>query len=149
SSVFERFAVLQDEFERHTVRLGWLFVEVETIDRSVTVGRVDLLVRDPLSIQRHKLVHACDVQVLRKLLVDPSRMHLVHANKLCCSIIKIELLLNAENDISDNAILSDEHIKMFLGADVNKLSMQRALNRLTSLVMPSLSHVTFTIFFVS
>jgi hypothetical protein len=96
------------------MRLGWLSVEVETIDRSVTVCSVDFLVRDPLSIQRHELVHACDAQVLRKLLIDPSGMHLIDANKLCCSLIKIEFLLNAGNDISDNAILSDEYIKLFL-----------------------------------
>jgi hypothetical protein len=41
-------------------------------------------------------------------------MHLVDANKLCRSLIKIELLLNAGNDISDNAILSDEYFKLFL-----------------------------------
>src|ERR1700733_28492 len=96
------------------MRLGWLFVEVETIDRPITVRSVDFLVRHPLSIQRHEIVQACNVQVLRKLFIDPSRVHLVDADKLCCSLIKIELLLNAGNDISDNAILSDEHIKLIL-----------------------------------
>lgn len=41
-------------------------------------------------------------------------MNFIDADELGCPVVEIELSLNAGNYVSDDTILSDEYIKLFL-----------------------------------
>jgi hypothetical protein len=112
--VFQSLTGLQDELERYTMGFAWLLVEVEAIDRSIIVHRVDLLIRYSFGIERDEFIHPRDAEVFRKLSVHFSGMNLVQADKLCCLIVEIELLLNAGSNVSNDAILGNKYVKLFL-----------------------------------
>lgn len=104
----------QEEPEGNAVRLACLLVEMIAVDELVLIRSSELVLRNLLSIQRGKLVDADNIEIFHELLVNFAAVDFINANMVCCSLIKVELLDNTCNEITDDAVLGDQDLEKFL-----------------------------------
>ena len=150
SRIFEFFASFQDELKWDTVGFARLLVEVKAEYRSVLFSCIDFVIGCLLGVERHELIDTCDIEVFHKLLVDFAAVSFVKANELSSCLVKVELPLNARNEICNNTILCDENIQRLLRQyTLARKSLGVRCMCATSLEMPSLNQVTFMIFLLS
>lgn len=129
------------------MRLARFLVKMETIDESVVIRSMNFFIRNFFRIKCRELIDSNYVKVFDQFFVNLAAMNLKYANISCRLFIKVDLFRNAVYQIANNAILCDKDFKWFLYIVKGALCFPRAV--LTSLLMPSLSHITFIIFLVS
>lgn len=143
---------LYNELERHTMRPVRFPVKVERTDNAFSFLQVEFLIRDLFSIQRHKIVDTGDFAVLRMFPVEFATMCFKDSQVFDRIFLEVQFLLQPNLKVQQSSVPRYKYFNyLLLPSSVRLCSFcwKGSAARLTSLVMPSGSQVTFKHFLLS